>query len=270
MHRTLLGWIALSSIASAQITFPVGETYGYSIASESTTTLPSFPYTDTAFNFFTVPAGATSLSLSDSVSAKMKGEIQQVDFQTGHVSLWKSEILDPDTTPSGVLGTSEFNLNATSSAIYFTSTGQARHEHIFSDPFFQAAQFAVSTEEQGVNGGVVVPFDALNGVQLNVNNLLRNAGVSNVAISGSGTYSVLQTGTLAVQLLRFNGLNWVSMGKITNTQFVGPFSMQLAPGRYAISITFSEMDKLTTVGNSPGYAVSGTADDFMLVDLSFQ
>lgn len=269
MIKITLASLVLTSVASAQATFPAGEVYGYSIATEATSSRTSFVSTDSAFQFNAVPVGATSLSLSDSISAEINGSHEQFNIETGCVSRWDAGIGDPGVAPSSTPGTHSFEMTADASSIRFVAMSESRHIHKFTDPCQQAATSPSTTRETGPNGGLVVPFELAQATTMRVQDVSRFAAWIDTVETGSGSYTTSQSGVLSVQLYSKIGGVWMPGPTITDGQFLNPIDSTLPAGTYAISITYTQDEELVSVSGGSGHTVASTAVDQLSVEILF-
>ncbi len=270
--QRLLSLVLVSSfapLAAAQITFPVGQTYGYSANAYADTSL-SQATTDSAYQFFSVPSGATSLSFSDSVSATNFGSASLNPFDPPCHGRFNASVVDPG---AGLPGTHYLQMTATSSSIQVSVDSETRHQAEINTNCCDGP-LSVWSDEGGPNVGAsfVVPFDISAPVTMTVQNVDVSSSTS-FTESGPGHHTWSQTGSVRADLYRFQGGAWALFRSLTDVQFQGAFDYKLdVTGQYALAVKYTQADGMDSFLDScPGaYFATRNFNQSAVVHLTFQ
>ncbi len=266
-------WIlcsALAPAAAAQISFPAGQVYGYSMTAFADTTLGTST-SDAAFSFNVVTAGQSAINYSDFVLATALGNASSQGFDPPCTTGLSASV--GDLGPN-LPGTHYLQVDATSNSIQASIAAETRHTINLSDDCCVVPNISAGTDEGGIDVGTtaLVPFAAANTVTVRVEDV---SVVKNFAqtVAGTGMNTWVQDASVRVELFRLQGGTWVLIGSLSDSQFAmtGQFAFQLNPGIYGVAVIYEQDESLdATLTVCPGaYSVTTNATHTANVKLAF-
>ena len=262
----LLAVCALQAVSTAQISFPGGATYGYTIATEvSTSVSPSG--IDTAGFSLPVPANSSQLDPAGSLNASTSGSQSFQSIEPPCEDGVSASITD---LGPGVPGIFEFTMRGKPQEITFLSDGEDVHQHAYLSECGEP--LSLESAETGVAGTAYMPFRVDFPITMTVE-----------ALDATGMYTPTKSGDdvliegrreswAVVELWREDPVTgWQLVGLIGSSDFVGPLLVGLNPGDFAVVVKFEHQERFNSeyIGSGGSAWARGEFTDKIEMKLRF-